>query len=94
MKARRDYTRGSFAWCSYHKTSSPRLGVTCIFCGRDIHVHEDAVARAKRNSAELQRCPYCHMAFMLYKAPYGSTMQLARWDEGTPAFQLSLGMKP
>ena len=80
-------------WCKVHKTASESVTVACLRCRQPFHIHEENLSRARHREAEVLGCPKCHHAHVLIPAAMGRAMQLATWDEGAPAIQLSMEVK-
>ena len=81
-------------YCRWHQASSPELHAACVWCGTDLHVHQDALGRVKAGRAGkgylIQKCPACHRENAVRPVRDKKAITTAKLEDGVPVVQMSL----
>lgn len=84
-------------YCRWHETTSPERAAPCAYCGTQLHVHQDALAKVKPGQGEhdsflVQKCPACHRPNAVHPTYVEGTIRVSKLDGDTPATQTNMGL--
>ena len=85
-------------WCRWHETASPERAAPCAYCGTQLHVHQDALAKVKPGQGEhdsylVQKCPACHRPNAVHPTYVEGTVRASKLDGDTPVTQTNMGLR-
>lgn len=81
-------------YCRWHRTSSPALIGHCVYCGDELHVHQDALGSVKSGRAGqgylVEKCPHGHHENAVMPVYGRKAIRIARLEQGAPVLQMTL----
>ncbi len=84
-------------YCRWHETASPERAAPCAYCGAQLHVHQDALAKVKPRQGEhdsylTQKCPACHRPNAVHPTYVEGVVRASKLDGDTPVVQTNMGL--
>ncbi len=84
-------------YCRWHQTASPERVAPCAYCGTQLHVHQDALAKVKPGQGEhdtylVEKCPACHRPNAVHPTYVEGVVRASKLDGDTPVTQTTMGL--